>query len=246
MLTNPSAGRRLAGRLTVIAAVAIALPLTATRAIEYIDKVAPADPRAAAPVAATAAPAPPAASASPAEPATTAMPAPVVQADPVRSIDVGKRVIVINGKTKRWDELTPSEKTEVRQSIAKARRELAEHRIDSGQIQAEIQQALAESKIDKDELERELAEARTEVASAIAEIDAHSAEMRRAGVDPEQIKASVRASIKGIENIDVEAIRKSALASVDTAQIQANVEKALSAAEAELDRIDDLNDDDDD
>src|SRR4029453_18816991 len=57
MLTNPSAGRRLAGRLTVIAAVAIALPLTATRAIEYVDKVAPADPQAAAPVAAPAAPA---------------------------------------------------------------------------------------------------------------------------------------------------------------------------------------------
>lgn len=246
MLTNPSAGRRLAGRLTVIAAVAIALPLTATRAVEYIDKVAPADPQAAAPVAATAAPAPPAASATPAEPASPAKPAPVVQVDPVRSIDAGKRVIVINGKTKGWDELTPAEKTEVRQSIAKARRELAEHRIDSDQIQAEIQQALAESKMDKDELQRELAEARTDVASAIAEIDAHSAEMRRAGVDPEQIKASVRASIKGVENIDVEAIRKSALASVDAAQIQANVEKALSAAEAELDRIDDLNDDDDD
>ena len=68
----------------------------------------------------------------------------------------------------------------------------------------------------------------------------------RAGVDPEQIKASVRASLKGIENIDVEAIRKSALASVDTAQIQANVEKALSVAEAELDRIDDLDDHDND
>jgi hypothetical protein len=36
------------------------------------------------------------------------------------------------------------------------------------------------------------------------------------------------------------------LASVDTAQIQANVEKALSVAEAELDRIDDLDDHDND
>ena len=243
MLTNPSAGRRLAGRLTVIAAVAIALPLTATRAVQYVDKLAPAAPAPAASVAPAVSVAP---VAEPAVPASPAAPAPIAQVDPVQSIDVGKRVIVINGKTKRWDELTPAEKTEIRQSIAKARRELAEHRIDSSQIQAEVQQALAESNIDKEELQRDLAEARSEVASAIAEIEAHSAEMRRAGVDPEQIKASVRASLKGIENIDVEAIRKSALASVDTAQIQGNVEKALSAAEAELDRIDDLDDHDND
>ncbi|HTK58950.1 MAG TPA: M56 family metallopeptidase, partial [Sphingomicrobium sp.] len=57
MLTNPSAGRRLAGRLTVIAAVAIALPLTATRAVEYVDKLAPTDPQPAAPVASAAGPA---------------------------------------------------------------------------------------------------------------------------------------------------------------------------------------------
>jgi len=245
MLTNPSAGRRLAGRLTVIAAVAIALPLTATRAVEYVDKLAPTDPQPAAPVASAAGPAAAAAPAPTAAPASPATLAPAVKVDPLQSIDVGKRVIVINGKTKRWDELTPAEKANIHQSIAQARRELAEHRIDSTQIQAEIQQAMAESKIDKDELQRELAEARAEVASAMAEIDAHGAEMRRAGVDPEQIKASVRGSLKGIENIDVETIRKSALASVNTAQIQANVEKALSAAEAELDRIDDLDDDED-
>jgi uncharacterized membrane protein len=181
MLYQPSAGRRLAGRLTVIAAVAIALPLTATRAVQYVDKLAPAAPAPAASVAPAVSVAP---VAEPAVPASPAAPAPIAQVDPVQSIDVGKRVIVINGKTKRWDELTPAEKTEIRQSIAKARRELAEHRIDSSQIQAEVQQALAESNIDKEELQRDLAEARSEVASAIAEIEAHSAEMRRAGVDP--------------------------------------------------------------
>src|SRR4030095_6709307 len=57
MLTNPSAGRRFAGRLTVVAAVALALPLTATRAIEYVDKVVPAAPTAV-PATPAAAPAP--------------------------------------------------------------------------------------------------------------------------------------------------------------------------------------------
>ncbi len=37
MLTNPSSGRRLTGRVLVVAAVAVVLPLTATRAIDYID-----------------------------------------------------------------------------------------------------------------------------------------------------------------------------------------------------------------
>ena len=134
MLTNPSAGRRLAGRLTVIAAVAIALPLTATRAIEYVDKLAPADPQAAAPVAVRAAPAAMAAPAPAAAPAGPAAPAPVVNVDPLQSIDAGKRVIVINGKSKKWSELTPQEKAEVRQSIAKARRELAEYRQNAGEI----------------------------------------------------------------------------------------------------------------
>lgn len=245
MLTNPTAGRRLAGRLTVVAAVAIALPLTATRAIEYVDKLAPAEPAASpAPVAQGAAAAV-AAPVAPAEPSNPAAPAPVAQVDPVKSIDVGKRIVIINGQTKRWDELTPAEKQEIRQSIAKARRELAEHRIDAKQIRVEIEQAMAESKVDREDLHRELAAARSEIARAMAEIDAHSAEMRRAGVDPEQLKSSIHASLKGVESIDVEAIRRNALSSIDVEQIEANVAQALSAAEAELDRVEDLHDDDD-
>ena len=38
MLHNPTAGQRLAGRLMVLIVVAAALPLTATRAIEYVDQ----------------------------------------------------------------------------------------------------------------------------------------------------------------------------------------------------------------
>ena len=37
MLSNPTAGRRLTGRTMVLAAIAVALPLTATRAIHYVD-----------------------------------------------------------------------------------------------------------------------------------------------------------------------------------------------------------------
>ena len=44
MLTNPTAGRRLSGRLMVLATVAVVLPLTATRAINYVDIADPAAP----------------------------------------------------------------------------------------------------------------------------------------------------------------------------------------------------------
>ena len=37
MLTNPTAGRRLSGRLMVCSPSGVALPLTATRAINYVD-----------------------------------------------------------------------------------------------------------------------------------------------------------------------------------------------------------------
>jgi beta-lactamase regulating signal transducer with metallopeptidase domain len=248
MLTNPSAGRRLAGRLTVIAAVAVALPLTATRAVEYIDVPAPAPPQtatAAATVSPAAVPVTPATPAAPAAIAPIAPIAPLAAVEPVHNVRVDDGMVTINGRTKRWRELTPAERTEIRQSIARARRELAEHRVDGAQIRREIQKAMAESKFDRKELERDLAEARREIARAMREIDAKSTEIRRGGVDPEQLKASIRASLKGVESIDVEAIRRGALASVDVEAIEANVDEAMRTAEAELDRVEALSEEQD-
>jgi beta-lactamase regulating signal transducer with metallopeptidase domain len=247
MLTNPTSDRRLFGRLTVLAAVAIALPLTATRAVEYVDKVVPAVPKlaiaAAAPVASAA---PPAAPASPAAPAQPASPEPVVAVDPVTAIHARDGLVTINGKTRHWHELSPEEKAEIRANIAQARRELAEHRIDQDKIRREIQQAMAEARLDRGEMQRDLAEARADVARAMAEIDAHSADIRRAGQDPERIKATVRASLASVQHIDVEKIRLDALKSVDPDLIERSVaaaEKAIEQAEDELDRLEALNDD---
>ena len=83
------------------------------------------------------------------------------------------------------------------------------------------------------------------------EIDAHAADIRRSGQDPEAIKAQVRASLKSVEAIDVEAITRQALASVDQTKIEASVaaaEASVERAQAEIervsDRLDDLDDDD--
>ena len=227
MLSNPTAGRRLTGRMMVLAAIAVALPLTATRAIHYVDVPAPLKAK----------PAVPAAAALAATVAVTAQPASI--ASPV---NISDDRVTINGQTKRWQDLTPSDKAEVRRSIAKAREAIS--RINHDEIQREVREAMSEARIDQDEIRRELASARAEVDAAMREIDAHAADIRRSGQDPEAIKATVRASLKAVEAIDVQAITRSAMASVDPSVITAAVaaaEAGLEKAEAELERVEEAN-----
>lgn len=235
MLSTPTAGRRLTGRLMVILAVTVALPLTATRAINYVDVKAPAPPRA------PAAPLVP-----PVVPVPAVAPAPVTPIRPITPVVDGHK-IVINGQSKRWSDLTPAEKAEVRRSIAEAREELARTRIDRKEIEREVREAMDEARMEQDDVRRDLAEAQADLAEAMKEIDIHAADIRRSGQDPEQLKATIRASLKSVENIDVERITRDALASVDQRQIEASVaaaEAAIRATESELDKLDEPDQDD--
>lgn len=239
MLTNPTAGRRLTGRLMVLATLAVALPLTATRAINYVDIVPPAAPPSPlVPAVAAVQPAPiaPAAPLAPIAPV-----APVSPVAPAKGLHIDRdNVIHINGEEKRWNELTPAEKQEVRRSIAQAKAELARTRIDREEIQREIREAMQDLEIDQQEMKRDLAEAREEIARAMREVDANAVHIRRSGQDPEQIKAQIRASMKGIEGIDVDAIRRQALASIDHRQIEASIaqaEASIAKAQDEIERL---------
>lgn len=255
MFINPTAGRRFSGRLMVLATVAVALPLTATRAIDYVDVVVPADP--AAPIAA---PANPAAAVAPAAlpvpaaaPAPLAPPAPVTPLaapPPVAPVPPTKAIrsfhidrdsrIHINGQEKHWEELTPAEKQEVRRSIAQAKAELARNRVDREEIQRDIREATEDMKIDHEEMKRDLIEAQREIAHAMREVDRNAVHIRRSGQDPERIKASIRASMRDIEKIDVEAIRRQAMASIDHRQIDrsiAQAEESIAKAQAEVERL---------
>jgi bla regulator protein blaR1 len=243
MLSNPTSGRRLTGRMAVLAAIAIALPLTATRAIHYVDVLVPSAPDAAPvkmpvpvlPVPATAAV------------AQTAPVAPIAPVAPTPSVSGSGETITVNGQTKKWSELTPAEKAEVRRSISQARNEIS--RVNLAEIQREVREAMNESRINQEELRREIAAAHAEVGQAMREIDAHAVEIRRAGQDPEMIKATVRASLRAVEAIDVQAITRQALASVDPATISAALaaaEAGLAKAEAELERVDEANERDED
>ena len=248
MLSIPTAGRRMTGRMMVLAGIAVALPLTATRAIQYIDVPMLQASAPAASASNGVAPAAPVAAV-----AQVAAPAPVAPVAPVAprhhsnlNIDEGG-MVTINGKTRQWKDLTSAEKAEVRRSLAEARAEIS--KINQEEIQREVRAAMNEAKINREDMRREMAEARAEVDEAMREIDVHSAELRRSGQDPEQLKATVRASLKAVEAIDVEAITRQAMASVDPATINAAMAAAqagLAKAEAELERAEEMSERDDD
>ena len=249
MLNNPSAGQRAAGKLMILGAMAVALPLTATRAVEYVDvpppPAAPAPPRAPATLTAPAAAAIQAI--APVAPVPPVAPvAPVLAAEP-RRLGISGDTITLNGRTRRWEELTPAEKQEIRRELAEAREELARTSIDRAEIEREVREALEDARLDGADLHRDVAAAKIEIAQALREVDANAVHIRSAGHDPETIKARVRASLKAVEAIDVEAIRRQALASVDPARIAASVaaaEGSLARAQAEIDRIEERLQDD--
>ena len=235
MLSNPTAGRRLSGRVMVFATVAIVLPLTATRAINYVDvPVAPASQAATAPAVAAAAQA-----AVVAQPARQAEPAVADRSFTALNIERDGKLI-INGQEKEWRDLTPAEKAEIRRSIAEAKEDLARAHIDREEIQRNIREAMAETRIDREELRRDLAEARVEIEQAMREIDNNAIYIRRSGEDPEKLKATIRASLKSVEAIDVEEIMRKAMKGVDHAAIEASVagaEAGIVKAQAEIERL---------
>ena len=235
MLSNPTAGRRLTGRMIVLAGIAVALPLTASRAIHYVDLPAPAAPTPVAAVAPVAA----AQAVAAVQPVAAVAPAAPAKHHSELSIDDGN--MILNGERKEWKDLSPAEKAEVRRSIAQAKKELS--RINHGEIQRQIREAMEGARVSREHAGREMANARHEVALAMREIDSHAAELRRARQDPEQLKETVRASLKSVEAIDVDAITRQALGSVDPAKIEAalaHAQEGIRKAESEIDRLEAL------
>ena len=243
MLKSSNPAQRAAGRMLVGVAIAIALPLTASRAIDYVD--VPVRAPAVAP-----------ATAAPAHPATRVGPVratnPVLVAAPVAAVastvpaaprsreemSISEDRVTIDGVTKRFDELTPAEKSRVRDAVARARAGLAKAHVDRARVGAEAYGAVR--RIDANQLARDVARARANADRALQRLEENSAELRRYGHDPERLKAEVRQSMGSVEMIDPTAIR-AALAAADPARISATLagaEEAMRRAQAELDRID--------
>lgn len=235
MLTNPNPARRLAGKAMIIGAIAVALPLTATWATRYVDveaPTAPTPPTPPSPATAPEAPLPP----LPPLPAAAPL-APEAPLPPLTPV-APRGKVVIDGRQIDWNQLSPAEKARIRASLDEARRGLAASHIDRAAMRAELQKAMAEVKNNRSEMRRDLDAAKREVDQAMREIDASADDIRRAGQDPEAMKALVRASLKSVEHIDVEAITRTAMARVDPALIERSIaaaEAGIARAQAEID-----------
>lgn len=252
MLRSSNPAQRNAGRLLVVTAIAVALPLTAGRAVNYVD--VPATPRPVAAPRATPAVAPLAAAAivPAAQPvravkparlvhasaaAAAAAPAPVVHVDDRDNLTISGDLVTIDGVTKRWEDLTPAEKARVRSQVARASEALARTQINQARIAQDL--ARIRDPAQMAGIQRQLAGTRISLASSVRRMDEQADRARAAGRNPDQLEAAIRATLQSVQAIDFSAVSR-ALARVDRVKIAAsiaNAQASMDAGKAELARM---------
>ncbi|MGN6850061.1 MAG: M56 family metallopeptidase [Sphingomicrobium sp.] len=242
MLTTSNPARLVAGRLIILSVIAVALPLTAGRAVEYVDVPAPATP--VAPMAQAAA-VPAAAAVSGMQAAPVAAVRATAAVDPGRAsfrsdtddMTINEQFVTIDGTRKRWEDLTPAEKARVRAAVAKARTALANTHIDQAKIEHDLANVPDQARIE--EMQRGLADSRARIAESIRRIDAEAADARAAGRQPDRLEAAIRDRLLSVKDVDFEAAAR-ALAGIDRQKIAAQVagaQESVERAKAELARI---------
>ena len=228
MINTTTKGRRRFGQMMVLGCVAVALPLTATKAVEYIE-TQPTAPTA--PKAPKAAKAPVAAPAPAAPVAPVAAPAPTAPVAPIAPVAAN---VFVQDHGKPYSQMTADERADFDAGMRELREALEEIRTERVEVRAEIQEAMAEARmdIDMEEIRAEMAEGQAEIDQAIAEVRRDSASLREEGKDPAVIIASLEAAKASLAAVDVAQITANAMASVDMNAIQAQVEASMAAAEA--------------
>lgn len=248
MLRSPSSSRRIAGRLLIVAATAAALPLTASHAVEYVIRPEAAAPAVRAVPAAGVVPAAAALGAvqavAPAEPASAITPSSrhdVTSSGAPAGFDADLTInedrVTIDGRTKRWEDLTPAERTRVEAAVAKARTALSRAHFDQAKAMRDLANVPDQARIAR--VQRELADKNAKIAESIERMDAEAAEARASGHEPDRLEAAVRERLQSLQNVDLEAASRS-LASIDREKIASQIAEAqesMQRAKAELDRV---------
>jgi beta-lactamase regulating signal transducer with metallopeptidase domain len=242
---------RTTGLLLVGGALLLALPLTATSAVRYVDVAAPEPVAAPVPVAL------PASVVAPA-PVAPSLPAPAVRAVKLAALapaaaaaprvpgvilkdsdlSISGDSVWIDGKRKRWEELTPEERARVRAATAQARKTINE------QI-ANLPKQLAEIERSRDmfrsgDFQRQMIDAREGVQRALAEMDAQAKILRATGQDPDKLKRDLQKSLEQIQQTNVEKITRESLESLDPEKIRSQIMSArtsLDEIEARLNQL---------
>jgi hypothetical protein len=229
MLTSPGTGRRLAGKALIALTAAAALPLTASRATEYVD------------VPATGAASHVAVAASSAG-TSGELPYPDLGGVTLGKIDVAfmaDDTVLIDGKRKSLDQLSAAERSRLRAVILKSQREQVRER-------AELPGRLAEARREADrarigELRREHMRDHEDMRRDLAEIDSEAAELRANGENPEKRKAELRADLREAEATDIAKEEREAIAEGDPARITAELrteERQMVRLLARLNQLD--------
>ena len=147
--------------------------------------------------------------------------------------------VTINGVTKRWEDLTPQERTKIRADIDGARRDLQREMARLPQELAKAQREMA--KFRNGDFRREMAQAREELRREMHEIDRNARDLKLHGVDVDELKSDLEESLAEIEQMDIDKIVREALASVDMAKIRADMSgagKSLDDIDERLDQLD--------
>lgn len=252
ILASPSVGRRVAGKALVTVTAAAVLPLTASRATQYVDvPPAPATSRAG-PVGSTGNAGPAPEPAKIASAARAAVAPGVGAADELPYPDLGgvtlgrndvafmeDDTVLISGKRKRLEQLSGAERTRLRASILRSQQDLVRDR-------AELPGRLAEARRDADrarsgELRREHMREIEDLRRDLAEVDLRAAELRAEGEDPEERKAEILRDLREAEATDIAEEERDAIAEADAAKAEAELrreEQQMARMMARLDQLD--------
>jgi beta-lactamase regulating signal transducer with metallopeptidase domain len=231
MLTSPSTGRRVTGKALIALTAAAVLPLTASWATVYVD-VPDAAPRA---------------------PASAAVPDTLVQENPDGTVtlpggvklDKGSTAffanddVLINGKVKRLEQLTSDERSQLRATIIRSQRELAQERADLPSELAELRREADRAR--SGELRREYMRDREALRRDLAEIDLEADQLRAEGEDPEKRKAEILEDLREAEAIDIDKEIREAIEAADPRKVEADLrteEEQMARMLARLDQLD--------
>jgi hypothetical protein len=250
MLTAPSTARRFAGKALIVLTAGAALPLTASRATDYVDVPAPkpapveATAPAAAPAAVTTAVAPVATAPAAAPESYTENPDGSVTLSGGVVLDKGSTAffgndkVLNNGKVKSLDQLTPAERSKLRAAIAKSQQDLARERAELPRRLAEARQELerARSGLMKRDYQRDIEDMKRD----LAEIDSEAADMRAAGEDPAKRKAEIERDLREAQSVDIDKEIAEAMRDSDPAKITGELRSAEDQMKRMLSRLDQL------
>jgi len=240
MLRIPTPNRRLAGRLMVVAAIAAALPLTASRAVKYLDlpaRTAGQDSAKSAPVGLV--PAVALAAAQPQAPDVVQAAARPVPESPryEGDISISGDLITIDGRTKRWEDLTSAERARVRAAVATARSALDQTHFDVAKVRESLAAIPSPEQIG--EIQRKLARSQASLAESVRKLDEDAAKARAAGRQPDELQNAIRNLLNSVQTVDLQNASR-AVANIDREKIAAEVAQApesIEKAKAELARM---------